>query len=216
IESGKTIDAAFYGFSNETSVINPEGTAFAINEYRVSEGFFSVFTEPLHMGRVFTPEDGFNNTILSYQTWRDVFGSDPNIVGATIRVNNAGLRVLGVAAEGFEFPLGTAIWTKIYQANGSENLFNLDGYARVKPGVTAGQFQAELDVFAGRLESDTAAVVGRGGAVGWEAGAGAGRGGAASAPPAGPPAPGARRGPPLSCSRSLLGGPFALFFYISF
>jgi putative ABC transport system permease protein len=170
IKDGQTIEAAFYGFSNETSVINPEGTAFAINEYRVSEGFFSVFTEPLHMGRVFTPEDGFNNTILSYQTWRDVFGSDPNIVGATIRVNNAGLRVLGVAAEGFEFPLGTAIWTKIYQAGGSENLFNLDGYARVKPGVSAAQFQAELDVFAGRLESDTAAVVGRGGAVGWEAG----------------------------------------------
>jgi predicted permease len=119
------------------------------------------------MGRNFTPEDGFNNTILSHQTWRDVFSSDPDIVGKTIRVSNAGLTVIGVAAEGFEYPLGTAIWTKIYQAGGSENLFNLDGYARVNPGVSAAQFQAELDVFAGRLESDTAAVVARGGAVGW-------------------------------------------------
>jgi predicted permease len=170
IEDGGTIEAAFYGFSQEVSVINPEGTAFAINEYRVSEGFFSVFTEPLLMGRTFTPEDGFNNTILSHQTWRDVFASDPDIVGKTVRVANAGLVVLGVAAPEFEFPLGAAIWTKIYQGQGSENLFNLEGYARVNEGVSRAQFQAELDVFAGRLESDTAAVVGRGGAVGWEEG----------------------------------------------
>jgi predicted permease len=170
IADGETIEAAFYGFSQEVSVVNPEGTAFAINEYRVSEGFFSVFTEPLLMGRTFTAEDGFNNTILSHQTWRDVFASDPNILGSAIRVNNTPLQVIGVAAPGFEFPLGVAIWTKIYQGNGSENLFNLEGYARVNPGVSAAQFQAELDVFAGRLESDTAAVVGRGGAVGWEEG----------------------------------------------
>jgi predicted permease len=169
IEGGQTIDAAFYGFSNETSVINQEGTAFAINEYRVSGGFFEVFTEPLFAGRTFLPEDDTNNTILSYQTWRDVFASNPNVVGGTIRVNNANLRVIGIAAPGFEFPFGTAIWTKIYQGAGSENLFNLDGYARVNPGVTLTEFQAELDVFAGRLESDTAAVVARGAAVGWEA-----------------------------------------------
>jgi putative ABC transport system permease protein len=170
IADGESIEAAFYGFAQEVSVINRDGTAFAINEYRVSEGFFSVFTEPLVMGRTFTAEDGFNTTIVSHQTWRDVFASDPNIVGSAIRVNNTPLQVIGVAAEGFEFPLGTAIWTKIYQAAGSENLFNLDGYARVNPGVSAAQFQAELDVFAGRLESDTAAVVARGGAVGWEEG----------------------------------------------
>lgn len=170
IEDGQTVEAAFYGYSNESSVINQEGTAFAINEYRVSEGFFDVFTEPLQMGRNFLPEDDFNNTILSDQTWRDVFASDPSIVGATIRVNNAGLRVIGVAAPGFEFPSGTAIWTKIYQGAGSENLFNLQGYARVNPGVSAAGFQAELDVFAGRLGSDTSAIVARGGAIGWEEG----------------------------------------------
>jgi putative ABC transport system permease protein len=170
VQDGETVQAAFYGFLNETSVVNPEGTAFAINEYRVSEGFFGVFTEPLSMGRTLTPEDGFNTTILSYQTWRDVFGSDPNILGSTIIVNNQQLQVIGVAAQGFEFPVGAAMWTKIYQAQGSENLFNLQAYARVKPGVTASDFQAELDVFAGRVQDATDAIVGRGSAVGWEVG----------------------------------------------
>jgi predicted permease len=170
IEAGESAQAAFYGYSNESSVVNRDGTAFAINEYRVSEGFFQVFNKPLSLGRAFMARDSFNNTILSYQTWRDVFGSDPNIVGSTILVNNARLQVIGVAARGFEFPLGTAIWTKIYQGAGSENLFNLEAYARVRPGVSASQFQAELDVLAGRLEADTEAVVARGAAVGWQEG----------------------------------------------
>ena len=170
VAESESVEAAFYGFLNESSVVNDEGTAFAINEYRISEQFFGVFTEPLSLGRNFTAEDGFNTTILSYQTWRDVFGSDPSIIDKPIRVNDSDLRVIGVAAQGFEFPVGTAIWTKIYQGFGSENLFNLQAYARVRPGVTAAQFQAELDVFADRLEDATAAIVARGSAVGWEAG----------------------------------------------
>ena len=151
-ESGQSIQAAFYGYSFEQSVVNEEGTAFAVNEYRASEEFFQVFTEPLTLGRAFQPGDDFRNTVLSYQVWRDVFGSDPNIVGKPINVGSGPLNVLGVAAEGFEFPVGTAMWTKIFTTpQGPLPLFNMPGYLRVNPGVSAAQVQAELDVFAGRL-----------------------------------------------------------------
>ena len=113
-EEGQSIQAAFYGFSFEQSVVNGEGTAFALNEFRTSREFFQVFTEPLHLGRAFEPGDNFRNTVLSYQTWRDVFGSDPDIVGRPINVGSGPLNVIGVAAEGFEFPVGTAMWTKIF------------------------------------------------------------------------------------------------------
>src|SRR5688572_5888484 len=76
-EEGESIQAAFYGYSFEQSVVNGEGSAFFVNEFRTSEEFFQVFTEDLHLGRGFGPDDNFRNTILSYQTWRDVFGSDP-------------------------------------------------------------------------------------------------------------------------------------------
>jgi len=151
-ESGQSIQAAFYGYSFEQSVVNEEGTAFAVNEYRASEEFFQVFTEPLTLGRAFEPGDDFRNTVLSYQVWRDVFGSDPNIVGKPINVGSGPLNVLGVAAEGFEFPVGTAMWTKIFTTpQGPLPLFNMQGFLRVNPGVSAAQVQAELDVFAGRL-----------------------------------------------------------------
>jgi hypothetical protein len=98
-DDSESVEAAVYAYSLESSVVNREGTAFAINEYRVSEEFFQVFTDPLTLGRAFQPGDDFDKTVLSYQTWRDVFGSDPDIVGAPIRVNGAQLNVIGVAAK---------------------------------------------------------------------------------------------------------------------
>ena len=145
IESGQNASAAFYGFSNESSVINREGAAFAVTEYRVSEQFFGVFTNPLRLGRGFEPGDDIDKTILSYQTWRDVFRSDPDIVGSSIVVNGDDQTVIGVAGEGFEYPIGTAMWSKIFTGPGSQNLFNMEGYARVRPGVTGAQLRAELD-----------------------------------------------------------------------
>jgi predicted permease len=153
-EAGQLIQAAFYGYSSEQSVVNEEGTAFAVSEFRTSEEFFQVFKEPLHLGRAFQPGDDFRNTVLSYQTWRDVFGSDKNILGRAIRgVGGPPLNVIGVAAEGFEFPLGTAMWTKIFTGQqGPLPLFNMPGYVRVKPGVTLPQLRGELDLFADRIE----------------------------------------------------------------
>ena len=152
-EEGQSIQSAFYGYAFENSVVNNEGTAFAVNEFRTSTEFFNVFTEPLVMGRAFETSDDFRNTILSYQTWRDVFGSDPDILGKSINVGSGPLKVIGVAAQGFEFPVGTAIWTKIFTLPQGQRLplFNMPGYVRANPGVTAAQVQAELDVFAGRI-----------------------------------------------------------------
>jgi putative ABC transport system permease protein len=151
-EEGQSIQAAFFGFSNEQSVVNEQGTAFAVNEFRTSEEFFGVFKEPLLLGRALEAGDDFRNTVLSYQTWRDVFGADPNIVGRPINVGSGPLNVVGVAAEGFEFPAGTAMWTRIFTPpQGRLQLYNMSGYVRANPGVSAGQVQAELDVFAARL-----------------------------------------------------------------
>ena len=155
-EEGQAIQSAFYGYSFEQSVVNSDGTAFAVNEFRTSEEFFKVFTEPVLLGRSFEPGDNFRNTVLSYQTWRDVFGSDPDIIDKSINVGSGPLTVIGVANEGFEFPVGTAMWTKIFTGqdagmDGPLPLLNMPGYVRANPGVPAAQVQAELDVFAGRL-----------------------------------------------------------------
>jgi putative ABC transport system permease protein len=147
------IEAAFFGFSFEQSVVNDDGAAFAVNEFRASDEFFDVFTEPLLMGREFQPGEDFRNTILSFQTWRDVFGADPDIIGKPIRVGSGPLNVIGVAVEGFEFPVGTAMWTKVFTGPPGQplQLYNQSGYVRAQPGLTPAQVQAQLDVFAARI-----------------------------------------------------------------
>jgi predicted permease len=153
-DEGDQIHAAFFGFSFEQSVVNDAGTAFALNEFRASDEFFQVFTEPLAMGRAFEPGENFRNTVLSHQTWRDVFGSDPDIIGKAIRVGSGPLTVIGVAAEGFEFPVGTAMWTKVFTGPPGQplQLYNQSGYVRAQPGLSLAQVQAQLDVFATRIE----------------------------------------------------------------
>jgi predicted permease len=153
-DDGRQIQAAMYGYSFEQSVVNGDGTAFAVNEFRASDEFFSVFTEPLTMGRAFERGENFRNTVLSYQTWQDVFGADPAILGKSINVGSGPLTVIGVAARGFEFPVGTAMWTKIFTGPPERplQLFNMPGYVRVQPGVSLEQLQAELDIFATDLE----------------------------------------------------------------
>ena len=84
------------------------------------------------------------------------FNAD-RIVVSPINVGSGPLTVIGVAAEGFEFPVGTAMWTLIFTGrDAGQNrplpLFNMPGYVRAAPGVSAAQVQAELDVFAGRLD----------------------------------------------------------------
>jgi putative ABC transport system permease protein len=155
-EEGQSIQSAFYGYSFEQSVVNGEGSAFFVNEFRTSEQFFQVFTEDMHLGRGFGPDDNFRNTVLSYQTWRDVFGFDPDVIGKPINVGSGPLTVIGVAAEGFEFPVGIGMWTMIYTGrdagmDGPLPLLNMPGYVRASPGVSAAQVQAELDVFESRL-----------------------------------------------------------------
>ena len=151
------IQSAMYGYSFEQSVTNADEISFAVTEFRTSEEFFQVFTEDLHLGRGFQPGDTFRTTVLSYQTWRDVFGADPDILDKSINVGSGPLTVIGVAAQGFEFPVGTSMWTKIFtNVDAGQDrplgLLNMPGYVRVQPGVSAAQLQAELDVLAGRLD----------------------------------------------------------------
>ena len=56
------------------------------------------------MGRGFEPGEDFRNTVLSYQTWRDVFGSDPDIVGKPINVGSGPLTVHRRGGRGLRVP----------------------------------------------------------------------------------------------------------------
>jgi putative ABC transport system permease protein len=93
--------------------------------------------------------------VLSNEFWQRRYGGDQSIVGKTIEFGNGRADIVGVLAPGFEllFPPGTNVDPRpdIMVANrvnfetGSRNNVSLRVVAKLKPGVTFQQAQAELD-----------------------------------------------------------------------
>jgi putative ABC transport system permease protein len=111
------------------------------------------------LGRDFLAEEGQagreNVVILGHGLWQRRFGSDPGVVGQTIGVNGRPHTVVGVMPEGFEFPRAASeLWTPLaptddFKTNRTAHF--LYTRARLKPGVTIEQAQAEMDTIAARL-----------------------------------------------------------------
>ena len=132
----------------------------------VSSSFFSVLGVRFTLGRNFLPEEdrpGRNRVaILSYPAWRDRFGADRDIVGKAITLNDDSYTVVGVLPADFQFGSTAADFQARSQADiwaplaldpqrlqrGSHTLRVI---ARLAPGVTQAQAQAELDLIAASM-----------------------------------------------------------------
>src|SRR5262249_44336034 len=132
------------------------------------------------IGRSFTERDddaGAPGTILlSYRLWQTEFGGDPTVVGRSIDaqmdIERNTFTVIGVMPRDFHYPSAEAeFWvTTRFSADdyapGERSNNWLDGVARLRPGVTREQAQAEASVIASGLRrrypkenKDTGAVV---------------------------------------------------------
>ena len=104
-----------------------------------------------------------NIAIFSYEFWQRRYGGNESIVGKTIEFGNGRADVVGVLAPGFEllFPPGTnveprpdiLIASRVNYETGSRNNVSLRVIARLKPGVSFDQAQAELDRLSADLRS---------------------------------------------------------------
>ncbi len=138
-----------FNYARENS--NPE----LLNGARVSSGWFDTFDVRPYLGRVFTAEEdqpgAGNEAVLSYRAWKKRFGSDPNIVGQALTLNNQSFRVVGVMGPSFNWPNQAELWVPIayplsrYHDPNDRYNENLFGVARLQPGVTLQQANAYLD-----------------------------------------------------------------------
>src|SRR5437660_6250967 len=136
----------------------------------VSANYFDALGVRPMLGRGFEPgEDSGRNahpvTVISYQMWQDRFHGDPDIVGKTQVLAGLPHTIVGVAPKGF---FGTFVgyafqfWVPAsMQAQFDAGVYKLEargqrwieGFVRLKPGVTLDQAQAELSAIASRLEA---------------------------------------------------------------
>jgi hypothetical protein len=127
--------------------------------------FFDVLRIRPAIGRLFTADnevDGRHRVaILSNAFWRTRFSADPGIVGRTIPLEDVNYEVLGVMPPGVTYPVGAARTTDLWVpyipapdertwADGHDTY--LSAVARLKPGVSVSEAQAQLDQIAVALE----------------------------------------------------------------
>ena len=159
------------------------GTTFSVGGDRadrapgsvVSANYFDAMGIRPVLGRGFEPsEDSGRNAhpvvVISHQLWQDRFRGDPNIIGRTQVLNGVTHTIVGVAPQGF---YGTFVgypfqfWVPAsMQETFDPGGYKLDdrgarwieGFVRLRPGVTRQQAQAEISAVAQRLEVEYSAT----------------------------------------------------------
>src|SRR5947199_3717798 len=128
---------------------------------RVSANLFDLLGVPALLGRTFVPDDdkpGTHVVLLSYSLWQRRFGSDPAVIGQALTLNGESYTVVGVMPRLVQLPgyenRNDQLWVPIAfpseEAAQRGNHF-LEIIARLKPGVTLKQAQAEMETISARL-----------------------------------------------------------------
>jgi len=130
----------------------------------VSHDLFTVLGIEAALGRFFVPEEGeTRNThpvvVLGHSLWRTRFGSDPGVVGQTIRLGGTLFTVVGVAPEEVQSLTAPGFAMDMWAPYQMSDAFSIDGSpedltirgnrsifirARLRPGVTVEEVRAAL------------------------------------------------------------------------
>jgi predicted permease len=138
----------------------------------ISSSFFAVSGIGFAMGRSFSTQEeqaaGPLAVILTYGGWTRRFAADPSILGKNLILNAHAVTVIGVAdpryavGDGLDFYLPLRLQPILldrgdWLRDSKERWLMLD--ARLRPGVTVRQAQAEMDVLASTLHTGHAGVL---------------------------------------------------------
>jgi predicted permease len=137
---------------------------------RVTANYFSLLGISAQIGRTFAPENGRPGhdrvVVISDGLWHRRFGADPSVIGRSITLNDTVSTVIGVLPSWFRAPawhtLGLPMkenvdafepWPIIEKDWDESGDFDFGAIVRLRPGVTAAQASAELNVIQAQIAS---------------------------------------------------------------
>ncbi len=133
-----------------------------LNGKEISSGFFSTLGTELTLGREFLPEEdrqgGTPVAIISDRLWRNRFGASPEVLGKIVTLDGADYTIVGVLPAGFSVgPLYADVYTPLGRSDplilddraAHDGIFSI---ARLEPGVTLAQSQAEMNTIQNGLD----------------------------------------------------------------
>ena len=167
VRDGNTVFSAVAADTIEMFGLEADGVTRPVWGYIVSGQYFEVTAVKPYLGRLLNRTDDDHPgasevAVITTGAWKNYFGSDPNIVGKTVRVNKHPYTIVGVTPKGF---YGTEKFLQPDIFLPMANQASLDGVnwlesrsqkmvfpiVRIKDGITLTQVQAELDTIAARI-----------------------------------------------------------------
>jgi putative ABC transport system permease protein len=152
--------AAIYGANGANFTLTGSGSPESVKASGFSASMFKAWGVDVMLGRSFTEEDDKRGaelvTVLSYHFWQRKFGGDPAVLGKPLILDDKRYAIIGVV-QPVQIP--TFVYPDLFVANGP--LLDSDllerqnrqffSFARLKPGITVAQAQAEMDAITARL-----------------------------------------------------------------
>ena len=128
----------------------------------ISANAFKLIGQAPLVGRDFLPDDDRPGAaavvILGNGIWKNRYGSDPGVIGRSIKVNDVPSIVIGVMPEGFKFPNSADLWLPLAQmprlTEQKRDARNLDVFGRLAANSTLPQAQSEMRTIASKLALD--------------------------------------------------------------
>jgi putative ABC transport system permease protein len=115
------------------------------------------------LGRNFTNDEdrpgGPKVALISYGLWQRRFGGNPGVIGETLNLDARSHTIIGVMPPGFDLPAASEIWVPLQINIDSLPLAeraapNYDVVAKLRPGITIEQADAESKAIARQLEDE--------------------------------------------------------------
>jgi putative ABC transport system permease protein len=156
--------ARIAAYSGGDMTLTGAGSAEQVVAGAVTADFFPLLGVQPVLGRNFTQEEDTLNgpkkaVILGHGLWQSQFGGDADVLGRTITLNEQSYTVVGILPARFQYPEPFQLWIPLALGETSaalggygEGMVLLKAIARLKPGVTFQQAQAELQIIAQRIE----------------------------------------------------------------
>jgi putative ABC transport system permease protein len=144
------------GFIAKRFDLTGEGVPQRVSAARVEWNLFSVLGAQPAIGRTFIAQEDHPESyvaIVSYRFWKQQLGGTPAVLGKTVTLDRRPFQIIGVMPPEFTFPLVgdelADIWVPMgytpseLKVGGSS--FAFGALARLKPGVSMAQAQADVE-----------------------------------------------------------------------
>jgi predicted permease len=139
----------------------------------VTGNYFDLLGIRPALGRFFLPEEGetwgkYPVAVMGHGLWARRFGSDPGVLGTTVRMNGSAFTVVGIAPEGFkglsaifgpDFWVPTMMYRQILPAQFQDwferrRLLFISIAGRLEPDVSIEEAEANMKTIASALEQE--------------------------------------------------------------